>query len=158
MAPKGVIGSRGDLKVGLELNPQSFRGLMAAIKEFDPALATATRRRLRKAGEAVIPDMRARVLAGGRGPTHQAVARAIRTRVLTGKRRQGVQIQSAGGAMARMFNKPKWRHPLFGNKTVWYEQTGHPYFGNTIRGHEDELRQAVLDALGDALDAMTKAS
>lgn len=153
--PRGVIASGGDLRVGLELNPQSFRALMGAIKDFDPALATATRRRLRKVGDDVVRDMRSRILAGGSGPTHQAVARGIRTRVLTGKAKQGVRISAQGPApMSRLLNKSSWRHPVFGRRSTWVVQRGRPYFGSAIRGREAELREAVLDALDDAMKVM----
>lgn len=151
--PRGVIASGGDLRV--EVDQVQFRDLMAGIRRFSPALATTTRRNLRRVGDEMVRDMRARIMAGGGGKTSQAVARGIRTRVFTGARKQGVQISAAGPApMSRLLNKSSWRHPVFGRRSMWVTQQGRPFFGVSIRGREAELREAVLDALDEALKAM----
>lgn len=147
----------------VEFQPEQFAGLMAALKAFEPKLATATRRRLRQAGDDTIADMRS-VVAGGPGAGRVGVKAGIRaglkTAVATGKRKQGVRltgtasrIPSGHGSMLRLYNKASFRHPVFGSGT-WVVQGGQPYFGSVIKRHEDALTEAVWQALEDAFDAM----
>lgn len=140
----------------------TFRELIAAIKEVDPKLATALRRRLRRAGDETVADMRGVVQAGpgsGRIGIRTGIASGIKTTVATGKRRQGVRIQASASAlpagrkpMLRLQNKASFRHPVFGRTAnKWVVQKGGPFFGSTIRRHEDQMRAAVLEALNDAV-------
>jgi hypothetical protein len=142
-----------------EFDPATFRDFMAQVKAFDPKLATALRRRLRQAGEETTRDMKGVV---GSGDMRSKIAGGIKTSVATSKSRQGVSIESTGNklgaqrtGMHRAWNKGEFRHPVFGNKKKWVHQSGNPFFGSTIRRHEDDMREAVLDALNDALKEMS---
>ncbi len=143
----------------VEFDPAMFRGFMAAVKTFEPALATATRRRLRQAGTETIDDMKRVVASGpgrGRVGVKAGIAAGLSTAVATGKRTQGVRIRGTAAklpeghqAMLRLFNKRIFRHRVFG-RDVWAEQKGRPFFGSTIKRHEDNMTNAVRAALEDA--------
>ena len=142
-----------------EFDPAMFRGFMAAVKAFEPALATATRRRLRETGKDTIEDMRRTIASGpgsGRTGVRAAISAGLRTAVVTGKRRQGVRLTGTAAKlpesrkpMLRLYNKPTFRHRVFGSDT-WALQRGRPFFGSTIKRHEDAMSEAVWAALEDA--------
>jgi hypothetical protein len=145
--------------VRAEFDPSSFRDFMASVKAFDPKLARALRKKLRKAGEETVTDMKGVV---GSGDLRGGISGGIRTAVATGKSRQGVSIESTGNklgpqrkGMHRAWNKGSFRHPVYGNKNKWVHQSGNRFFGGTIRKHEDDMREAVLDALDEALKEMS---
>lgn len=146
-----------------EFDPSQFRGFMAALKAFEPTLATATRRRLRLAGVETVDDMK-RVIASGPGRgrvgVQAGIVAGLSTAVATGKRQQGVRIRGTAARipaghqpMLRLYNKPSFRHRVFG-RDVWAVQSGRPYFGSVIKRHEDAMVEAVWTALEDAFDAM----
>ncbi len=146
---------RGD-GLRLEVAPSEFKALVKQVKDFDPKLATNLRREMRAAGKDAIADMRS---ALGSGPLGQRIGKGIVTKVETGKNRQGVKIESTGRGLpdpgfARVYNKPSFRHPVFGNRDVWVQQDGRPYFGRTLRQHESKVRDRVQDALNKAVAAM----
>ena len=139
----------------------NIREVMARLKEFDPALARETRRRLRRSGDEAIARMRG-VLAqpppgGGRGESTGArdqAASALTVRVMTGKRQQGVRIVGSREPFAKSYNKRSWRHPVYGNREVWAEQEGRPYFGSVVAQEAPAMREEIAEALQDALDVV----
>lgn len=146
-----------------EFDVAMFRGFMAAIKAFEPSLATATRRRLRQAGVETVEDMKRTIASGpgrGRVGVKAGISAGLSTAVATGKRQQGVRIRGTAAKipaghqpMLRLFNKRSFRHPVFGSDQ-WVEQSGRPYFGSVIKRHEDDMVEAVWAALEDAFNAM----
>lgn len=150
----------------VEFNKEEFAGFLRALKAFEPALATATRRNLRHVGDETIADMRS-VIAGGPGSGRYGVQAGIqaglKTAVATGVRKQGVTLSSRGTGlpdnrkpMLRLYNKPAFRHPVFGRGT-WVVQRGQPYFGSVIKRHEDAMTESVWQALEEAFDKMQEA-
>lgn len=143
----------------VEFDLAMFRGFMAALKSFEPSLATATRRRLREAGVETVDDMKRVVSSGpgrGRVGVQSGIQAGLKTSVATGKRRQGVRITGSASRipaghqpMLRLYNKASFRHPVFGMGT-WAVQRGRPYFGSVIKRHEDAMVEAVWTALEDA--------
>jgi len=69
----------------------------------------------------------------------------------------GVEIRAHTTGMPRRFrNAPKrlnashWRHPVFGNRDVWWVQIGRPgWFDKTIQRHKAEARRAADAALDE---------
>lgn len=153
----------GDVRV--EIDKAQLRDLLAEVKEFDPMLARALRKRLRQIAGEIADAMQAEVKrsppTGGRSPgshrTRQQIAEGIGVKVATGKRRQGVFVSGSAkrmangrAAMPRAYNKRTFRHPIFGTRK-WISQRGNPYFGTTIKRYEETAEQAVADALTEAL-------
>lgn len=150
----------------VEFDKASFASFMRALKAFEPALATSTRRNLRRVGDKTIEDMRAVIASGPGDGSHgvkSGIISGLKTGVATGVRQQGVRLSSSGSglpaskkAMRRAYNKAAWRHPTFG-RGPWVSQKGQPYFGATIKRHEDEMVEAVWQALEEAYEKMVKA-
>lgn len=40
-----------------------------------------------------------------------------------------------------------WRHPVFGNRDVWVQQIGHPYFRTTVTAGRDQVTAGVITAM-----------
>lgn len=50
--------------------------------------------------------------------------------------------------LPRRWDKPGgWRHPVFGNRNVWVQQVGHPYFRTTVTKNRDQVTSAVVSAM-----------
>lgn len=157
-------GAGGSFRV--EFSPEQLAGFLRALKAFEPALATATRRNLRRAGDAAIADMKSTVASGpGSGSVgiKSGISKGLKTAVATGKRRQGVRITGTAAnlpegrkPMLRLYNKASFRHPVFGSRDSWVVQRGRPYFGSVIKRHEDDMVEAVMQALEDAYETMVR--
>lgn len=97
---------------------------------------------------------------GGVSHLRAKIAAGLRTRVITGARRQGVEVRTSGPRndgvnMARVWQAKQFRHPVFGDDSRWAVQAGQAYFFEPVT---DELRnnmRARIDrAITDALAAM----
>jgi hypothetical protein len=135
---------------GKELRKQLSKELRAAVRPMVPAIRaawlaapshghdTATR------GRQGAPDLR------------KLLARSTRAQVrLTGKE-AGVRVRTDGRKMPdRMKSlpayaegiKPRWRHPVFGNRDAWVTQRPFPRFYATARPDEARAREAVEAAV-----------
>ena len=103
---------------------------------------------LKKGGEIIASDARSRI-AG----TSQRIADSVRV----GATNKGVYVR-AGGAKAphaapfeNLGKDGTFRHPVFGNRNVWVEQTAHPFLLPALDGKLD----AVVDAVLEYLDQLT---
>jgi hypothetical protein len=84
-----------------------------------------------------------------------AIAAATGTYSRTSARSAGVGVRVDGGrlpadqrTLPRNLDDPKgWRHPLFGDRDHWVQQTGRPYFAVTMDRHRDKYQKAVRDAM-----------
>lgn len=181
-----------------ELDTSNLREVLAAAKEFSPALARDLRRELRTVGDDIIAGQR-QILAGplpgsvavvgqrtrlvvpsdGRRPYRRTVnvyeerervardrkkgmrskiAAGLKTRVVTGKTRQGVSVRttrSISGVMANVWQARRFRHPVFSHAgSTFVDQLGQPYFwGPAVAGREQAAKK-VEDAIAATLDKM----
>lgn len=96
---------------------------------------------------------------GGDSDLRQQISRGLRTRVLTGAKREGVEVKTTGpriggSNMARVWQAKQFRHPVFGG-TGWAVQFGHPYFFGPVT---DELRTRMQNRVKKAIDAAVDAA
>jgi hypothetical protein len=116
--------------------------------------------------EQVLAEHRARQAAraeAGAG-LRETIARSIAGSISTGSARTGVSVTWKVAAakmpakqrtLPKAFNSAKgWRHPVFGNRDAWVAQHGTPYFDVTIKRHQDELGQKIVDGMQKAADAI----
>lgn len=55
--------------------------------------------------------------------------------------------------LPRRWDKPGgWKHPVFGNRNIWVQQVGKPYFGSTIAASKGQLTAGVLVAMTAAAE------
>lgn len=96
------------------------------------------------------------VREGGTSNLRQQIADGLRTRVVTGSRREGVEVKTTGpriggSNMARVWQAKQFRHPVFGG-SGWAVQFGHPYFFGPVTDElRNKMRARVQDAIDDAL-------
>lgn len=98
---------------------------------------------------------------GGVSQLRAKISAGLRTRVVTGTKREGIEIRTGGPRnggynMARIYQAKTFRHPVFGDKSRYAAQFGKPYFFGPIT---DELRgrmqQRIIRAVDDALDQLS---
>lgn len=91
---------------------------------------------------------------GGVSDLRQQIADGLRGRVTAGKTRQAVSVKTTGPRvdgynMARVWEKPKFRHPVYGRGFVW--QQGKPYFFDPIRKNLPATQQRIADIIDDTI-------
>jgi hypothetical protein len=60
------------------------------------------------------------------------------------------QLPESQRTLPRHLDSPKgWRHPVFGNREVWVDQKGGPWFADTIKRRAPEFRSAIVKAMDD---------
>ncbi|MGH3095563.1 MAG: hypothetical protein ACRDMV_06130, partial [Streptosporangiales bacterium] len=106
----------------------------------------------------------------GRGSLRAAIAKATQVSVSTSASNPSIRIRVAASRFKgadRPATLPKyfdgelgtfkdWAHPVFGNFENWvHNQPSHAYFFNTLRGHADDFRRAVGEAIDDTLDELS---
>lgn len=161
------------------IDASEFSQLLNDVKSFDKDLGNAIRKRVRDAGKPIVKKMQAAVTDPAskrsakivqvrrkqrtgeevevRTNTSALVAKGVAFRIATGKSGGAGRFVSSGKnlppdrrAMFRALNKPKFRHPVFGNRDQFVEQAGRPYFGAVVLDEQDALLEAINDALDDA--------
>lgn len=147
-----------------------LRGFLAALKEVDPRIARAVRRKMRQAGDAAIAAMgdildeygggvvsgvktRAATRSRSSGAREQIKA-GLKFRLAAGKSRTTVRLTSTSGELRKALNRKRsWRHPVFGTD-AWVEQPADAYF---TRGGVSQIKQMkadLEDAIREGLDAL----
>jgi hypothetical protein len=149
--------------VRIELNKYDLRRLLLEVKEFDPRLSTALRRRLRNAGKLVMDDVKADIMSypgvvqtGMRGQ----LAASMAVRIQNTKHRQGVKIVSTGAklpaqkkVLARAMNAESIRHQVYG--WGWVDQPGMRFFAaSVINKHKPQAIEEIRLALEEAIAGM----
>lgn len=116
------------------------------------------RKELRSAAKPLVPSVRASIrqipskrpytATGLRGQ----MSRATGLQVKTAGRQASVVIRVDGRKMPTRAKavqsymegiKPRWRHPVYGNRETWVQQPAHPYFYKIVRMGGPRARLAV---------------
>lgn len=94
-------------------NGELRRAMLKAMRDVVKPILTAQRREVRS-------------LTGAPSQWRKDAARLTRAKVNTTARGAGITITVKGDGPARRYarylNTGRWRHPLFGNKRLWYPQ------------------------------------
>ena len=53
--------------------------------------------------------------------------------------------------MVKVYNMPTFRHPLYGNRQVWVQQKGRPYFNAAILPLQAQMQDRIYFAIDEAL-------
>lgn len=150
--------------IELDVETREFVELSQHLAKFAPELRKQMRKRLttaaRPAVKAVRAEVRSAPTAGGQSRGLRAgIAKGIRTDLSDrGNRFVGLRIRATSSGlsasqkgMQRKYNLPSFRHPVFGDRSVWVEQAGHPYFYEPIRKHHPAMRAAFEAAVAEAV-------
>ena len=107
---------------------------------------------MRRASKAAVRGrtVRARRSSLGTG-LRERVARSVKSKVQYTGFRLGAKVYvevsnfpHSQRKLPRHLNRPGgWRHPVFGNRSVWAAEFGEPYFDRPIRRHEARVRRNV---------------
>jgi len=129
-----------------------------ALRRIDANAADDFRHRLRSGAEELADETRKAVLSI---PVTGTKHTGLRGRVAKGV---GVKITSAGVQISASMNQQDernlpayldardgWRHPVFGNKSVWVRQTtGGSWFNEVIQDGQPELERRLTEVWEDA--------
>lgn len=131
--------------------------LEALAKRLRAAKATDLRkellREIRTATKPVVVAQKTRVkgLTGAPKEWRSDAARATRAKTRLTGAGAGVRISVGGqpvGRRAKFMNRGRWRHPLFGNRDRWYDQTVPPgWFDDPARAAGPNVQKAILRAV-----------
>jgi len=150
--------------VQVVIDPEVWYKLKADLDAFDPKLTKTLRKRIRNAGDIAAGEvkktLREPTPAGtSSGDGRDALIAATRVAVSFSKRSAGVKITTGSSrldadhkGLLNVYNKKSFRHPVYGDKSVYVTQQGRPYFGASIMRVMntdilDEIQAAVDDAL-----------
>lgn len=150
---------QGDTVV-FSVTPQGFRELAAATAAFDKNLTRQLRANMRAAAAPVLDDIRRELLSGSYAMDagmRAGIAAGLKIQVSTSATRPGVRITASKGRMpegkgpmVRAWNRPEFRHRVFGNEQQWVNQSGHPYFDKPIAAARPRFDAAVEQAMKQA--------
>ena len=160
--------ARGGQGLQVVIDPLEWYRLKGELDKFDPALAKALRKRIKGAGDKAADEVRAtlRLPAPGSGSDSDVNARAAliaatRVSVSFGKKAAGAKITTGSSKLSaehkgflNVYNKKTFRHPVFGNRSVFVPQEGRPYFRASIY---KVLDKALINEIRAALDEATAA-
>lgn len=106
-----------------------------------------------------------RLEAGQRMGLRAGLAAATEVRQRSNARNPGVRIVVSRSQFAKQTGKaatlPRyveglrrgpWRHPLFGNREVWFTQRRKPFLLRTVLPHKNQVREAILDEFERTVD------
>ncbi|MGN7703517.1 hypothetical protein [Cellulosimicrobium sp. 22601] len=88
----------------------------------------------------------------------KAIGAGLKTRVVTGKTRQGVSVRTdrrISGPMAQAWQAKRFRHPVFGGEQ-YVNQAGQPYFWGPAVAGRDAAAKKIDEAIAAAITKMTK--
>ena len=126
-----------------------------------PEIKKRFRKELRAAAAPLVPRVRSAIRSipakqgYAPGGLRSSLSQATRLEMKTTGRQAGVAIRVDGRKMpshmkslpSMVEGKKRWRHPVFGNRDVWVNQTSHPYFYNALRVAGPASRRAVSRVL-----------
>lgn len=159
--------SRSTSPIGLDIDARSLQDLAKVLAgEADgKELRKQLGKELRAAVQPVVSGLRSAIRAtpssaGPHGqPLRAAIAAGISAQVRYTGPRTGVSVRvrrptlRGFGSAPRQFNRPSFRHPVFGDTGTWVSQIGAPlWFDAVMDRHRADARTAVLAAM----DAMAE--
>lgn len=95
-----------------------------------------------------VDDLRSKIRAG------------LKTRITAGANRSSIQVQTTGPKndgynMAKVWERRRFRHPIFGN-LGWMDQQGQPYFWKPAYDGVEDMQHKVQQILDDAVTTLSK--
>lgn len=152
------------------IEPGSLRRLVQASRTWDAVSRREMRSNLRaaanKAADAARNTVRglpAKKVTGLR----EMLADSLKVTISSGRetssgvKGEGVRVIADKGrlpgnkqAMEKASMAKSFRHPVFGTRDTWVEQSGHNWFYAPLRGGRDEYKQAIVEAIKTASKAI----
>lgn len=133
-----------DARIVVEGLPQFLR----ALKLYAPLVHKQFRSKARDIAKAIAAEAKSNASWSGRIPG--AISPSVTTKFV------GVRVSKKkaphGGLYERgSTGRPKVvRHPLFGNKNVWFEEPVRPFLAPAVEANRDDTLAAMLQAVEEA--------
>lgn len=156
--PPGLDGSAKAevLHTGFGVDTTDFAKFSRALRKGAPDLAKALRLRLRTIGQMVADEAKIKV-----EPYSESIPPSIKVRVSGA----GVAVVAGGDGvpLAGLFelgnkgsrNSETFRHPVFGNRDVWVNQSMHPFLAAAFQDKfsmvEEEIGAALEIVIGQVV-------
>lgn len=153
----------------LSIGSRDFRDFAARARSVDKKILTSLRREVKKLGEGMLESSKKTVLLPPPNDSpewsvgaREAIAAGMRTQLSFGKSNGGVRFVASPNRLPAehkgflaAYNQKSIRHPVFGNRRVFVEQSGRPYFGSVILQYLDknEAKQ-MLRVIDDAFKSV----
>lgn len=144
----------------ITVNSTELRRFKVAADNADKRIVRSVRKQLRVIAEPAVEKVKSEVRAGGNGGgSTDAIAAATGLRLSFAKSGGGVRITTTNARLdsdhkgfVAAFNKPTFRHPVYGNRAVYVSQSGRPYFGKSIaevfdKTAERAMREVFVEAV-----------
>lgn len=97
------------------------------------------------------------------GGLRETVARLIQTKITNSGPRQGIRLRLDAAKLPdgqkklpkRLDGQGRWRHPVFGNRNVWVDQHGRPWWAPVISRHLGRMRSEIGLVIEDVKKELT---
>lgn len=155
--------------VGVANRGADLRKLAASLKASDRVIMTELRKGIRTAIRPMQNDAKARARkAPVKGTGHTGlrgrVAKTITTTVGVTPTRVYARLAASGKKMpsgqrslpAMLEGTKPWRHPVYGNRNVWAQQSPHPYFDPAVKAGAPGVNRAIDAAIDKAASHIEK--
>ncbi|MDX3047555.1 hypothetical protein PV378_13735 [Streptomyces scabiei] len=169
----GRRGSNGSLN--LQLTPQNLRNISSALRaeEDGKELRKELTRNMREALKPGAAQAKSNIMSMASATPHggpalkSSIGRKIRPEVRISGKFPGAKIKAFKTPNVRGFaNAAKrtnrasgWRHPVYGNREVWIQQTGKVrWFDRAFEGQRNSYEHAVKSALADMVNRINSRS
>lgn len=155
----------------LRAEAQMFRDLFGKSSEVEPKLRAALRKKMKAAADQAANDVRAEVRKAplSRGSARSTglrdgIAAGVRVTISASPTKVGVSVEATSSklpesqrALVRAYNKPVFRHRVFGSDR-WVQQKGRPYFEGPIERRANDVEEAVKSAMFEAIQSLSGGS
>jgi hypothetical protein len=136
--------------VSIVCDTKALSRLARDLRFAAPEVWKATRVQLRAAGQIVADDWKARA-----GAWSTTVPGSIKVRVTSGGNVKVVAGGAASPVAAPAENHGRagtFRAPLFGDREHWYDHKAHPDGAEALAAHQDEVAEAIENAVAEAVE------
>ncbi|MEI8285889.1 MAG: hypothetical protein WCG15_01180 [Actinomycetes bacterium] len=162
-----------------QIDDKEFVAFYKAVAQVDPELKKALRKKITALAKPIVADVKQAAIAipsqgGDVGGTRKkkgetlglraGLANATKSDFNGTGRGAVVHIRVSSSKFIAATGRPrslpyymegrrkrKWRHPVFGNKENWVEQSPHPFLAVTVFKHKDSFVDGVADAVNEVL-------
>lgn len=128
------------------LKVDNFRQVQTSLKAADPALQKQFSKELR--------GLTAKSVAEARSLASWSTKIPPSIKPMVGVRQAGIRVAAKPSPLGVLNERKsgKWRHPVFGNKNVWRDQTAKPSVRPVVEKNRLEFKIAAEKAARAALD------
>lgn len=161
--------------LNLRLTPQNLRNISSALRaeEDGKELRKELTRNMREALKPGAVQAKSNIMSMASATRHggpalkSSIARKIRPEVRISGKFPGAKIKAFktpnirgfANAAKRTNRASGWRHPVYGNREVWAQQTGKvKWFDHAFEGQRNTYEHAVKSALADMVNRIASRS